>query len=53
MLMRGSGGSGSWHLTTMRVRIVLVTVGLVWSFIEDSYLAQAHHPGGLRKSYRV
>lgn len=44
MLMSGSGGSGTWYLTPVKVRAVLTTVGLVWSFTEDSHLSQAH-PG--------
>lgn len=45
------GGSGGWRLTSVRAGTVLITVGLVWSFIEDSHLSQAH-PAGLKKSYR-
>lgn len=41
--MSGSGGSGTWHLTREDCA-VLTTVGLVWSFTEDSHLPQAH-PG--------
>lgn len=37
--------AGGWHLTSVRVRTVLIIVGLVWSFIEDSDLFHAH-PGG-------
>lgn len=39
------------YLTTMRARTALITVGLVWSFIEDFHLPSGS-PWGLKKSYR-